>query len=32
MELYELKWIESHWKMITDVVERKNITVDENNN
>ena len=23
LELYELKWIETHWKMITDVVEKK---------
>ncbi len=27
IELYELKWIESHWKMITDVLEHKDITI-----
>ena len=29
LELYELKWIEAHWKMITDVVEKKDISESE---
>ena len=29
MELYELKWIEAHWKYITDEVEKKDISEKE---
>lgn len=29
MELYELKWIESYWKEIEDVIERKEFSVKE---
>lgn len=29
MELYELKWIEAHWKMITDELEKKDISETE---